>query len=92
MLEAMISHAPALQSNAMAAGFQAAGSIDLSFPQGPTDYRTQGETAGSQYYRPVKFVKGGCPSWYSGTGHQGSSGGCWHVINRNFTKSTWRPA
>jgi hypothetical protein len=92
MLEAMINHAPALQSNAMAAGLQAAGSIDLSFPQGPTYYRTQGETAGSQYYRPVKFIKGGCPSWYSGAGHQGSSGGCWHVLNPNYTRSTWRPA
>ena|SRR5436190_15659412 len=92
MLEAMVNHAPALQSNAMAAGLQAAGSIDLSFPQGPTYYRTQGETAGGQYYRAVRFVRGGCPSWYSGSGHQGSSGGCWHVINPSYSRSTWRPA
>jgi hypothetical protein len=92
MLEAMVNHAPALQPEAMAAGFQAAGSIDLSFPQGPTNYRTQGETAGGQYYRGVKFIKGGCPSWYSGSGHQGSSGGCWHVVNASFTRSTWTPS
>jgi hypothetical protein len=91
MLEAMVTHAPALQPTAMAAGFQASTSIDLAFPQGPTYYRTQGETAGGQYYRATKFVKGGCPSWYSGSGHQGSSGGCWHVINANFTRSTYNP-
>jgi hypothetical protein len=92
MFEAMVNHASSIQPDAMAAGFQASGSLDLSFPQGPTDYRSSGETAGGQYYRSLKFIKGGCPSWYGGSNHQGSSGGCWRVLNPSFSRSAYRPA
>ena len=72
MLKAAAEHAPVLARNALAAGLQATGSLDLSYPGGPADFRAPYTTYAGQTWRPVKFVP---------------SCNCWRVIDPNFRPS-----
>lgn len=55
-------HAPALQRTDLAAGLQAARSIDLSFPFGPADFSAPQTTYGSQFWRAAQFFTS-CDCW-----------------------------
>ena len=72
MFDAAMDHAPALRPQYLAAGLQAARSIDFSYPQGPTDFSGQGVTTGGEFWRPNQF-RPGC--------------GCWQLLNRAFAPS-----
>jgi hypothetical protein len=72
MLKAAAEHAPALARNALAAGLQATGTLDLSFPGGQADFRAPYTTFAGQTWRPVKYVR---------------SCTCWHVIDQAFRPS-----
>jgi hypothetical protein len=61
-LAAMIDHAPALHRNALALGLQAAGSVDMSFPTGPNDFRGAKVTVGDQFWRAAEFLES-CTCW-----------------------------
>jgi hypothetical protein len=74
MLTAAINHAPAIQSDALAAGLQAAKSVDFAFPQGPNDFTREGTTTGGQYYRFDTFS---------------SECNCWRVTSPRFQRSTY---
>lgn len=74
MLTAALDHAPAIQTNAVAAGLQAAKTVDFSFPQGPNDFSQQGSTAGGQYYRFDTFT---------------TKCNCWRVSDPIFRRSTY---
>jgi hypothetical protein len=69
---AMIDHAPALHRNAVAAGLQATGSIDMPFPVGPNDFRGSKVTVGDQFWRPAQFFV---------------SCNCWQVIDQTWHPS-----
>jgi hypothetical protein len=71
-LTAMIDHAPALRRNALAAGLQATGSIDMPFPVGPNDFRGTKVTVGDQFWRPGQFLQ---------------SCNCWQVIDPSWHPS-----
>jgi hypothetical protein len=68
-LAAMIDHAPVLHRNALAAGLQAAGSLDLSYPRGPNDFKGTDVTVGDEFWRPTQFF---------------TSCDCWHVTDPTF--------
>jgi hypothetical protein len=68
----MIDHAPALHRNAVAAGLQATGSIDMPFPVGPNDFRGSKVTVGDQFWRPAQFFV---------------SCNCWQVIDQTWHSS-----
>ena len=72
MFAAAVSHAPTLSQSALAAGLQASGSVDFSYPQGPSDFSTQGVTFGGQHWRTLKFL---------------SSCSCWRVTDPTFHHS-----
>jgi hypothetical protein len=72
MLKAAAEHAPSMSRNALAAGLQATGAVDLSYPHGPADFRAPNTTFASQNWRVAKFMP---------------SCNCWHVIERNFRPS-----
>jgi hypothetical protein len=74
MLAAALNHAPAIQTNALAAGLQAAKSVDFSFPQGPNDFTKQGSTSGGQFYRFDTFT---------------TACNCWRVSDATFRRSTY---
>lgn len=74
MLAAAVDHAPAIQSNALAAGLQAAKTVDFSFPQGPNDFSGEGTTTGGQYYRFDTFT---------------DDCNCWRVTTPQFRRSTY---
>ena len=61
-LQAAVDHAPALQRIAVAAGLQAVGTIDYSFPYGPAYYRVARTTWGGTYWRVDQYVSG-CTCW-----------------------------
>lgn len=73
MFAAAVDHAPALRGDALAAGLQAAKSVDFSYPQGPTDFSGAGSTYGGQYWRPLTFQLSPCK--------------CWKLLDRNFTRT-----
>jgi hypothetical protein len=73
MFVAAVEHAPALQGNALAAGLQAAGSVDFSYPQGPVDFTKPGTTFGGQTWRPLRFELSPCK--------------CWKLLDRTFHKT-----
>jgi hypothetical protein len=73
MFAAAVNHAPALRADVLAAGLQAAKSVDFSYPQGPTDFSKPGSTFGGQYWRPLKFELSPCK--------------CWKLLDRNFKKT-----
>jgi hypothetical protein len=72
MFKAGAERAPALARNALAAGLQATGTLDLSYPGGPADFRAPYTTYAGQTWRPVKFI----PSCT-----------CWRLIDPNFHPS-----
>lgn len=66
---AAVNNAPSLSRDALAAGLQRAGSVDMSYPEGPTDYRRNRVTWGGEFWRPAQFFKD-CT--------------CWRVLDLNF--------
>ncbi|MHB8669207.1 MAG: type 1 periplasmic-binding domain-containing protein [Acidimicrobiales bacterium] len=70
MLRAAIEHASSLERTSLAAGLQAARTIDLSFPRGPADFTGPRVTYGDEFWRPEQFAK---------------SCGCWKILNPTFT-------
>lgn len=70
--QAAVSHAPSLSQNELAAGLQRAGSVAMSFPDGPNNFSAAGTTTGGEYWRPVSFH---------------SSCGCWMVNSATFQPS-----
>ena len=68
-LVAAIDHAPILQRNALAAGLQAAKSVEFSYPWGPNDFTGYHWTTGGRFWRPVEFF---------------ASCTCWHVLDPTF--------
>lgn len=72
MLQAGIAHDPTLRQESLAPGLQAAGSVNLSFPDGPNDFKSSGGTFGGEYWRPLVFQ---------------ASCSCWKVTNPNFSPS-----
>ena len=62
MVQAAAEHAPVLQRNALAAGLQATGSIDFSYPQGPNLFSAPHTTTAGQYWRVAEFFQG-CDCW-----------------------------
>ena len=72
MFDAAVDRAPALQRNALAAGLQAAKSVELSFPQGPNDFSGARVTTAGQFWRPLEFTKA-CK--------------CWRLLDRKFKPS-----
>ena len=72
MFAAAAERAGSLRGDALAAGLQAAGSVELSYPEGPSDFRTPGTTTAGQYWRPLQFRK---------------SCRCWQVIDRTFHRT-----
>jgi len=74
MLAAALDHAPAIASNALAAGLQAAKTVAFSFPQGPNDFSKPGTTSGGQYYRFDRFT---------------TACNCWRVSDAEFRRSTY---
>jgi hypothetical protein len=74
MLAAALNHAPAIQTDALAAGLQAAKSVAFSFPQGPNDFTKQGSTSGGQFYRYDTFT---------------DKCNCWRVSDATFRRSTY---
>jgi hypothetical protein len=72
MFKAAVEHAPAVARNAVAAGLQAAGTLDLNYPGGPADFRAPYTTFAGQNWRVVKFFP---------------SCNCWRVIEQNFRPS-----
>lgn len=62
MLKAAAEHAPALARNALAAGLQATGTLDLSYPMGPADFRAPYTTFAGENWRAVQFVPS-CTCW-----------------------------
>ena len=68
-VRAAIEHAPALTRSNMAAGIQAAGAVDFSFPWGPYNFSGAGTTTGGQVWRVDQFL----PSCQ-----------CWQVVDRTW--------
>jgi hypothetical protein len=62
MFAAAASHAPTLSRDALAAGLQAAKSVDFSFPMGPNDFSGHNVTMGGQYWRILQFTPS-CNCW-----------------------------
>jgi hypothetical protein len=71
-LVAAMVHAPTLSPDALAAGLNAAGSIEYSFPYGPNDFTAPGTTWGGQFWRPLNYS---------------ASCACWKVIDSNYQPS-----
>jgi hypothetical protein len=70
MFAAAADHAQTLSRDALAAGLQAAKSIDFSYPMGKNDFSGSHVTiAGGQYWRTAQFM---------------SSCKCWQLIDRAF--------
>ncbi|HET6873849.1 MAG TPA: hypothetical protein VFH70_03680 [Acidimicrobiales bacterium] len=72
MLTAGMAHDPGLAQNSLAAGIAAAGSVALSYPDGPNDFKASEGAFGGEYWRPLQF-QAGC--------------GCWKVTNPTFSPS-----
>jgi hypothetical protein len=62
MFAAAVDHAPVLQRTALAAGLQAAGSVDFSWPWGPDSFSGSRVTYGGQFWRPTQFFTS-CDCW-----------------------------
>ncbi|HEX5266682.1 MAG TPA: hypothetical protein VFW24_07900 [Acidimicrobiales bacterium] len=71
LLAGAVNHAPALQRRALAAGLQAARSVEFSYPYGPNKF-DPGVTTGQEFWRPLQFL---------------TSCGCWRVIDPTFHPS-----
>lgn len=75
-LAAAIDHVPVLQRNAVAAGLQAARSVQFSYPFGPNDFTGYHWTTFGSFWRPVEFFDD-CT--------------CWHVLDPSFNVRVSRP-
>lgn len=62
MFAAAVDHAPVLSQSALAAGLQAAKSVNFSYPQGPNDFSGYHVAYGGQYWRTDGFFAG-CSCW-----------------------------
>jgi hypothetical protein len=71
LLVAGIQHGGANPAS-LAAGLQAAKSVQISYPNGPNDFSAPGTTTGGEYWRPVTYH---------------SSCQCWTVIKPDFSPS-----
>jgi hypothetical protein len=72
MFSTAVGHAPALERRALAAGLQAAPSIDFSYPWGPGDFAGSGVTTGGEFWRVDQFF---------------TTCGCWRVTDPTFHSS-----
>ncbi len=72
MLQDAVDNAPELSQEALAAGLQRTGSIDFSFPQGPSNFTAAGTTYGGEFWRQDQYT---------------SACSCWQVVNPNWTPS-----
>ena len=72
MLEAGILHDQDMSRAGLAPALGAAGSVDLSYPNGPTDFRASHGSFGGEYWRPLQFL---------------ASCTCWKVTNATFAPS-----
>lgn len=72
MLEAGIKHDQSLTRAGLAPALAAAGSVDLSYPNGPNDFKASHGSFGGEYWRPLQFQ---------------ASCTCWKVTNPNFAPS-----
>jgi hypothetical protein len=72
MLQAALDNAPQLSQAALAAGLQKTGSIDFSFPQGPSNFTATGTTYGGQFWRQDQYT---------------TACNCWQVVNPNWSPS-----
>jgi hypothetical protein len=72
MFKAAVEHAPVLSPTALAAGLQAARSVDFSYPLSPNDFSGNRVTYGGEFWRPVEFM---------------TSCTCWQVIDPTFHPS-----
>jgi hypothetical protein len=57
LVQAAINHAPALERAALAAGLQAAGSVDFSYPYGPNNFTAPHTTTSGEYWRTDQFLE-----------------------------------
>ena len=71
LLVAAIQHGGVNPLN-LAAGLQAAKSVQISYPNGPNDFTAPGTTTGGEFWRPVTYH---------------ASCQCWTVMNPNFSPS-----
>ena len=62
MLKAAFESSPQVGKDALAAGLQAAGSIDFSYPEGPNTFAGDGVTTGGQFWRVAQFFTD-CKCW-----------------------------
>lgn len=62
MFQAAASHDPSLTQAGLAAGLGQAGSVAMSFPNGPDNFSVPGTTTAGEYWRPVSF-HGSCSCW-----------------------------
>ena len=62
MVAAALDRAPRLERTALADGLHAAESAELSFPNGPGDFRRAPVTYAGQFWRPLRF-EAGCECW-----------------------------
>jgi hypothetical protein len=62
MLVAALQRIPALQRSSLAAGLAKVGSIELSFPAGPSVFNNAANPTGGQYWRPAAF-RTSCNCW-----------------------------
>lgn len=72
MLQAGIQHDQGLSRSGLAPALAAAGSVALSYPNGPTDFKASRGTYGGEFWRPLQF-QAGCT--------------CWKVTNQAFAPS-----
>jgi hypothetical protein len=69
MFKTAVERAPVLRRNALAAGLQAARSVDFSYPWGPNDFSKANVTYGGEFWRVDQFF---------------TSCDCWRVIDPNY--------
>jgi len=62
VLKAAVEHAPVLAQNALAAGFAAARTVELSYPAGPGIWSGSRNTVWMNYWRTDRFVES-CTCW-----------------------------
>lgn len=62
MFAAALDNAPILDPSALAAGLNAAGSVEFAYPQGPNNFSAEGVTFGGQLWRTLGWDTG-CSCW-----------------------------
>jgi len=69
MIKAAAEHAPAVRTDALAAGLQRAKSVDFSYPSGPNDFNGREVTTGGEFWRVAKYF---------------ADCSCWRVVDPTF--------